>query len=257
MDKNQNQCKELYLYYRFLLRNLKIDINAMSNSLQSPKVLQKRKFKKSKKTTLNEIISKGEYTVGKLTPQEREITDAITNRGNLNDLLHKFYKMGIIVAYAYFEAYNKDMMRVLDNTSDYERYNILSSLGNNKDIEKINDKLEIDVKTQYSNWNSLIEGYIMRNMIVHSNGEFDKDFIRKMSKINTLVVDKINRTKNPAVDYKHAFEDIIFVIDYYFEFILEKMGLRVCCVCKRPFEDKPENLDYAPICQECHNKSGE
>ena len=255
MDKNQNQCKELYLYYRFLLRNLKIDINAMSNSLQSPKVLQKRKFRKSKKTTLNEIINKGEWKVGELTPQEREITDAITNRGNLNDLLHKFYKMGIIVAYAYFEAYNKDMMRVLDNTSDYERYNILSSLGNNKDIEKINDKLEIDVKTQYSNWNSLIEGYILRNMIVHSNGEFDKDFICQMSKINTLVVDKINRTKNPAVDYKHAFEDIIFVIDYYFEFILEKIGLRVCCVCKSPFEDKPENLDYAPVCQECRNKS--
>ena len=95
----------------------------------------------------------------------------------------------------------------------------------------------------------------MRNMIVHSNGEFDKDFIRKMSKINTLVVDKINRTKNPAVDYKHAFEDIIFVINYYFEFILEQIGLRVCCHCKKLFKDKPENSDFAPICQECRISS--
>ena len=163
--------------------------------------------------------------------------------------------MGIIVAYAYFEAFYKDMMRVLDNTSDYERYNILSSSGNNKDIEKLNDKLEIDIKTQYSNWNSLIEGYILRNMIVHNNGEFDKNFISQMSKINLLVVKKINSTKNPAVDYKHAFEDTIFVIDHYFEFILENIGLRVCCVCKSPFEDKPENLGFAPVCQECRSKS--
>ncbi len=255
MDENQNQCKELYLYYRFLLMNLKIDVEAMQNLKQSPKVIQKRKIRKPKKTPLNEIINKVEFKIIEQTKQEREITDAITNRGNLFDLLYNFYKMGIIVSYAYFEAFNKDIMRVLDNTSDYERYNILSSLGKNDDVKKLNHTLEIDVKTQYSNWNSLIGGYVLRNMIVHNNGEFDGNFINQMSKIKPLVGEKINSTENPAVDYKNAFEGIIIVIDHYFEFILENIGLRVCCVCKSPFEDKTENLGIAPVCQECRSKS--
>ncbi len=258
MDENQNQCKELYLYYRFLLRNLEIDIKAMNNLIHSPKLLQKRKLRKPKKTTLNEIINKGEYKIGELTPQEREITDAITKHASLNDLMYKFYKIGIIIAYVYFEAFNKDMMRVFDNTSNYERYNILSNLGRkNEDLKKLNDTLMINIEVQYSNWKSLIEGYILRNMIVHNNGRFDKKTINKLFNLKALDLDDINKIKNLAVDYKQAFESISFVIDYYFEFILEKIGLRVCCVCKRPFEDKPENLDYAPICQECHNKSGE
>lgn len=172
--------------------NLEIDINTMNNSLQSPEVLQKRKYRKPKKTTFNEIINKKEYKVGELTPQEKEITDVITNRGELFDLLHKFYKMGIIVAYTYFEAYNKDIMRVLDNTSDYERYNILSNLGKNKDLKKLNDTLNIDVESQYSNWNYLLEGYIFRNMIVHNNGKFDDNFINQLTNLNPLLVNKIN-----------------------------------------------------------------
>ncbi len=77
MDEMQNQCKELYLYYRFMSRNLEIDIKAMNNSIQSPKVVQKRKFRKTKKTTLNEIINKGEYKIGELTPQERDFTKLV------------------------------------------------------------------------------------------------------------------------------------------------------------------------------------
>lgn len=258
MDENQNQCKESYLYYRFLLRNLKIDINAMNNLIQSPKVIQKRKFRKPKKTTLNEIINKGEYKIGELTPQEREITDVITNRGNLFDLLHKFYKMGIIVAYAYFEAFNKDMMRVLDNTSDYERYNILSSLGRrNEDLRKLNNTLNIDLEVQYSNWKSLIQGYVLRNMVVHDNGRFDKESINKLFNLNALDLDDIENIKKYTINYKQAFESIVFVIDYYFEFFLEQIGLRVCCHCKIPFIDKSNNLDLAPLCQECRIRSGE
>ena len=100
--------------------------------------------------------------------------------------------MGIIVAYAYFEAFNKDIMRVLDNTSSYERYNILSNLGINNDLNKLNNTLGIDVETHYSNWKSLIEGYVLRNMIVHSNGRFDQNFMNQLTNLNPLLVDEIN-----------------------------------------------------------------
>jgi len=81
-------------------------------------------------------------------------------------------------------------------------------------------------------------------------------FKKKISDLNVLVIEEINKTNNPKIDYKQAFEGILVLIDQYLEFIIEKIGLRVCCVCKRLFEDKSENLDFAPVCQECRNKSG-
>lgn len=258
MDENQDYCKNLYVYYQFLLRNLERDIKAMNNLIHSPKLLQKRKFRKPKKTDFMEIIKKGEYKIGELTEKENEEIDAITKHASLNDLMYKFYKIGIIIAYVYFEAFNKDMMRVFDNTSNYERYNILSNLGRkNEDLKKLNDTLMINVEVQYSNWKSLIEGYILRNMIVHNNGRFDKKTINKLFNLKALDLDDVENIKKYTVNYKQAFENISFVIDYYFEFILEKIGLRICCFCKRPFEDKTENLDNVPICYECHNRKGE
>lgn len=50
-------------------------------------------------------------------------------------------------------------------------------------------------------------------------------------------------------------EYIYNITNFYFKFILEKIGLRVRCVWKNPFEDKPEYLDFAPISQEYRNKS--
>ena len=60
-----------------------------------------------------------------------------------------------------------------------------------------------------------------------------------------------------AVDYKQAFEGILLLIDIFFEFILEKIGLRVCCHCKTLFKNISSNMEYAPICQECNNNSRE
>jgi len=256
MDEIKNNCKNLFLYYRFLLRNLEIDIKAMNNSRQSPEVLQKRKFRKPKKTTLNEIINKREFIKGELTPQEREITDAITDQGNLIDLLYKFYKIGIIVTYTYFEAFNKDMMRVLDNTSDYEKYNILSNLGKNEDLKMLNKTLNIDFEEQYSNWKSLKQGYLIRNMIVHDNGRFDKKSINKLYNLNALNREDIRDIKKHAIDYKQAFEGIVVVINHYFEFFLEQIGICICVFCKKLFEGKLENSDDVPICKKCYNKIG-
>jgi len=251
MDENQNQSKELHIYYRFLLRNLKIDIEAMNNLIQSSKVVQKRKFRKPKKTTLNEIINKGEYKIGELTPQEREITDAITNRGNLIDLLHKFYKVGIIVAYAYFEAFNKDIMSVFNSTENYEQFNILSKDKKKRDIKKLNDTLNINLEKQFFQWKSLKDGYALRNIIIHNNGRIDEKFTNEVLIPNGLTIEDIRDIKKLALDYEKAFEEIILLIEIFFDFILEKIGLRVCCHCKKLFKDKPENLDFAPVCQEC------
>lgn len=147
-------------------------------------------------------------------------------------------------------------MRVLDNTSDYKGYNILSNLGRkNEDLKKLNNTLNIDFEVQYSNWNSLKQGYVLRNMVVHNNGRFDKKSINKLFNLKALDLDDIENIKKYTINYKQAFESIFFVIDYYFEFFLEKIGLRVCCHCKKLFKDKPENSDFAPICQECRISS--
>ena len=251
MDENQNQCKELYIYYRFLLRNLKIDVEAMNNLIHSSKLVQKGKFGKTKKTTLNEIINKGEYKIGELTPHEREITDAIINRGNLIDLLHKFYKMGIIITFVYFEAFNKDIMRVLTSTENYERFNILSKDKKKRDIKKLNNTLNINLEDQFFQWESLKDGYDLRNIIVHDNGRLDKKFTNEVNLPNGLTIEDIRENKSFTLDYKKAFEEIVLLIDIFFEFILEKIGLRVCCHCKKIFKDKPKNSDFAPVCQEC------
>lgn len=235
--------------------NLEIDISAMNNLIQSPKVVQRRKYRKPKKTTLMEFLKKGEFKIVELTEKEKENIDAITKYASLNDLILKFYKIGIIVAYVYFEAFNKDMMKVLDNTSSYERFNILLSYGKNKYLPKFNKTFDIELEEQFVQWKSLIEGYAIRNMIVHNNGRIDEKFSNEMLISNGLTTEDIDEIKNLALDYKQAFESIIFVINVYTEFILEKTGVRVCCVCKKPFEDEPENLEYAPVCQECRIKS--
>lgn len=255
MDDNQKHCKDLYLYYQFLLRNLKIDITGMNNLIHSTEVVQKRKFRKPKKTTLNEIINKGEYKIVQLSTKEKEEIDAITNRGNLIDLLHKFYKMGIIIAFVYIEAFNKDIMSVFNSTENYERFNILSKDKKKRDIKKLNDTLNINLEDQFFQWKSLKDGYDLRNIIVHNNGRIDKKFTNEVLIPNGLTIEDIREIKKFTLDYEKAFEEIVLLIDIFFEFILEKIGLRVCCHCKKLFKDKPENSDFAPICQECRISS--
>ena len=255
MDDNQKHCKELYLYYRFMSRNLEIDIKAMNNSIQSPKILQKRKYRKPKKTTLNEIINEGEYKIGELSTKEKEEIDAITKHASLIDLTHKFYKMGIIIAFVYFEAFNKDIMSVFDSTENYERYNILSKDKKKRDIKKLNDTLNINLEDQFFQWKSLKDGYDLRNIIVHNNGRIDEKFTNEVLIPNGLTIEDIREIKKFTLDYEKAFEEIVLLIDIFFEFILEQIGLRVCCHCKKLFKDKPENSDFAPICQECRISS--
>jgi len=257
MDENQNICKNLFIYYQFLLRNLEIDIKAMNNLIHSPKLVQKRKFRKPKKTNIMEFLKKGEYKIGELTKKEKERIDAITKYASLTDLIQKFYKMGVIIAYVYFEAFNKDIMSVFDSTDNYEYFNILSKDKKKRDIKKLNDTLNINVEEQFSKWKFLKQGYILRNTIVHNNGEITENFINEMSNLNNPIVEDINETKNPTIDFKHAFGEIILLIEIFFKFILKQVGLRVCCHCKIPFIDKPNYLKFAPLCHECRNRSRE
>lgn len=238
-----------------MLRNLEVDINRMNDLNRSTEISKERKFRKSKKTNLMEIIKKNKYKTVPLSDKEKEEIDAFSKYASVNDLTQKFYKMGIIIAFVYFEAFNKDIMSIFDSTSDHEYYNILSSDKKKKNIKKLNDTLNINLEEQYSQWKSLKVGYYLRNRIVHNNGKIDQKFINKVNNLNDLNMEDMSEIKNLAVDYKQAFESLVLLIDIFFEFILEKIGLRVCCHCKIPFKDKSNNMDFAPICQECHNKS--
>ncbi len=255
MDEKQKNCKDLFIYYQFLLKNLIIDIKAMNRLIYSPTVLEKRRFRKPKKTNFMEILKKGKYRIVQIPSKEKEKIDAITKYGNLIDLTQRFYKLGIIVAYVYLEAFIKDIMRVFNDTFNYENFNILVKKGKNKYLEELNNTFNINVKEQYSNWNSLIQGYALRNIIVHNNGKIDKKFLENFPSVKNKIK-KIDDFKN-LVNYKQAFENTLFVIDTFFEFLLETIGLRVCYICKQPFEDYSNNLDYLPTCQNCLSNSKE
>lgn len=250
-NDDQKLIANLYMYYENQLMNLEIDIKNMNKSIQSPKLLQTRKFRKPKKTTFLEILKKGKYEERPLRGNLKIKIDAITNHTNIDDLTQRYSKRGIIIAFVFFEAFIKDIIKILDNSVDTNFFNILSD--NPRNLRRFNEAFNNNLDEQFSQWKFLKYGYYVRNIIVHNNGKIDENFINKCNNLYNPDQEFNNELIDKIIDYEHTFIDIKIIMENFLEFILEKLGLRVCCHCKIPYKDIAGNMDDVPFCMECRN----
>jgi hypothetical protein len=231
--------------------NLEIDIRNMNKSIHSPKLIQKRKFRKPKKTTFMEFLRRGKYDVKPVTGNLKKQIFAIMNHSNIVDLTQRYSKRGIIIAYVFFEAFIKDIMKILDNSVDTNFFNILSD--NPDSLHIFNGAFNNNLDEEFSQWKFLKYGYYVRNILVHNNGRINEKFINKCNNLYNPDQEFNNELIDKIIDYEHTFIDIRIIMEIFFEFILEKLGLRVCCHCKTPFKDISVILDDVPFCMECTN----
>lgn len=250
-NDNQKLIADLYMYYENQLMNLEIDIKNTNKSIHSPKLLQTRKFRKPKKTTFMEILRKGEYEVKPLTGNLKKKIDAISNHTNIVDLTQRYSKRGIIIAFVYFEAFIKDSMNILDSSVNVNNFNILSD--NPRSLRKFNEAFNINLDEHFSQWRFLKYGYYVRNIIVHNNGRINEKFIYKCNILYNPDQEFSNDLIDQIIDYDHTFIDIKIIMENFLEFLLQKLGLRVCCHCKIPYKDIAGNEDDVPFCMECMN----
>jgi len=136
--------------------------------------------------------------------------------------LYSYFKIGIIVAFTLFEAFNNEIIGLLKNISIEQRLQGIGIHRVEKELKnELNNLFKIKIKNDLKIWKYLVHFHLVRNLLVHRDGQIDAFYIRKVKELGV----KYNNFQ--VGDYilikKNTFLDVIVIIQIYFEYILKKI----------------------------------
>ncbi len=143
---------------------------------------------------------------------------------NPYDLIYGFFKMGIIVAFVFFEAFNNELINIIDELPDDDKYkdrsvhNIKTHLRN-----EMNRLLRIKIETEFEYWEYLIYYHYLRQILVHRDGKIDEDYINKVKELK-IKLPEYEKGAIVLVDQR-LFISVTRLILLYINFIFEKSNM--------------------------------
>jgi len=147
-----------------------------------------------------------------------------SERFNPHDLAYFFYNMGFIIAFVLFEAFNNELIYILEEVPKNGKYRGIS-IHNIKKLEnKINELLIIDIKKKFRLWGYIEYYHLSRNNLVHRDGIVDSIFCKIIKQIKLDVdLPECDIEDRVLID-KKIFEGTIDLMLFYLDFINKEIN---------------------------------
>ena len=170
-----------------------------------------------------EVIRKEENLKGKEFKRFKLWMKGSTSKKfNPYDILYSYFKIGIIVAFTLFEAFNNEIIGLLKNISIEQQLQGIGIHSVEGDLKKeLNKLFKIKIENDLNIWIHLVHFHQVRNLLIHRDGQIDDYYMRKVKELG------MEHNNFQVGDYilieKNTFLDVIVIIRIYFEYILKKI----------------------------------
>lgn len=189
---------------------------------ETPWIIEDKRTIEDMDEFIKETKEKGEYkNIKEFERFEKIMKGMDSSFFNPYDLIYGFFKMGIIVAFVFFEAFNNELINIIDELTDDEKY--IARSVHNVEVnlkEEINEHLEISIETDFVYWEYLLYYHYLRHILVHRNGKVDDVFINKVKELK-IELPEYEKSATTLIDQK-LFISVTRLILIYIDFIFEK-----------------------------------
>ncbi len=139
---------------------------------------------------------------------------------NPYNILNSYFKIGIIVGFTLFEAFNNEIINLLKDLPIEQQ---LQGLGfhnvENQLKKELNKLLNFQIEDDFTHWKYLIHFHLIRNLLIHRDGQIDDMYLKKVQELG------VEHADFDVGDYllieKNTFLDVITLFIIYFEYILK------------------------------------